>query len=62
MIFAKNPGHELIDVEKNHILIVMAIELTNILGNLFYFTSLFNEINVNDTILVIKNIIILFFK
>ena len=60
MIFPKNSGHELINIKIEHIFISISIHLANISGNFLNFSPIIHKINIDDSILRIEYILILF--
>lgn len=58
MVFSKDLGHELVDVERNHVLVVVAVQLANVFGQLFYFASFLNHIDVDDSMVRTEYILV----
>ncbi len=62
MAFTKYPWHELIDVKRYHVFVIMPINLADIFRYFLYFAFLLNKIDVDNSILKTEDVLLLFLE
>lgn len=62
VIFTKDSGHELVYIEEQHVLIVVAVKIAYIPSDLLDLPPLFHQININNPIVRIEDILVFLFE